>query len=171
MWHIVSLFTFIFTIGMLQYLSDGRIFTFCNYYQGSASSSGDIPYQCRANPPNPLFLSDRCITIRIGTPHHTLPPAAKSVLPINTRPALNCNSGPLFHNSFYSIVLPMIKYNPRNTFWIYTWESSISFSSPGKHNALEENGKLWFRWFTSLWLSATTGRGPSGNLSSRTNQS
>ena len=87
-----------------------------NYYQGSASSGGDIPYQCRANPPNPLFLSDRCITIRIGTPHHTLPPAAKSVLPINTRPALNCNSGPLFHNSFYSIVLPMIKYNPRNTF-------------------------------------------------------
>ena len=87
-----------------------------NYYQGSASSGGDIPYQCRANPPNPLFLSDRCITIRIGTPHHTLPPAAKSVLPINTRPALNCNSRPLFHNSFYSIVLPMIKYNPRNTF-------------------------------------------------------
>ena len=80
-------FTFISTIGMLQDLSDGRIFTFCNYYQGSASSSGDIPYQCRANPPNPLFLSDRCITIRIGTPHHTSPPAAKSAFPINTRPS------------------------------------------------------------------------------------
>ena len=25
---------------------------------------------------------------------------------------------------------------------------------------LTENGKLWFSWFTSLWLSATTGRGP-----------
>ena len=25
---------------------------------------------------------------------------------------------------------------------------------------MAENGKLWFSWFTSLWLSATTGRGP-----------
>ena len=56
-----------------------------NYYQGSASRGGDIPYQCRANPPNPLFLSDRCITIRIGTPHHISPPTAKSAFPINTR--------------------------------------------------------------------------------------
>ena len=93
---------------MLQYLSDGRIFTFCNYYQGSASSSGDIPYQCRANPPNPLFLSDRCITIRIGTPHHISPPAAKSAFPINTRPSTATVALYLFHNTFYSIVLPMI---------------------------------------------------------------
>ena len=85
-----------------------------NYYQGSASSGGDIPYQCRANPPNPLFLSDRCITIRIGTPHHTSPPAAKSALPINTRPSTATVALYLFHNTFYSIVLPMINHNPRN---------------------------------------------------------
>ena len=79
-----------------------------NYYQGSDSSGGDIPYQCRANPPNPLFLSDRCITIRIGTPHHISPPAAKSAFPINTRPSTATVALYLFHNTFYSIVLPMI---------------------------------------------------------------
>ena len=162
---------------MLQYLSDGRIFTFCNWSLTTIikvlrAVAAIFRINVALILPIHFFYPTDVLQSESGPlPHHTSPPAAKSVLPINTRPALNCNSGPLFHNSFYSIVLPMIKYNPRNTFWIYTWKSSISFSSPGKHKALEENGKLWFRWFTSLWLSATTGRGPSGNLSSRTNQS
>ena len=41
-------------------------------------------------------------------PHHTSPPAAKSAFPINTRPSTATVALYLFHNTFYSIVLPMI---------------------------------------------------------------